>query len=209
LASPPELVGVMKILTFLVLSIGLGFLGAYLLHACLGLLLRNADRVVNRELVRANWAAAGLMAFSNGANDAQKLMGVLALIVLGTGLSTSLVISPWIRVSVAVFLTLGTIAGGWRVMTTLGRRVFRIGPAHSFSSQVSSGISILVSTLAGAPISSSYTISSSVMGVGAAENPRKVQWSVGKEIILAAVLTLPGTMLLAASLYSVAEWFMV
>ncbi|HMK15980.1 MAG TPA: inorganic phosphate transporter, partial [Methanomicrobiales archaeon] len=146
LLPPHELAGFMKILVFLVLSVAIGFLGAYLLHAALGLLLRNADRDVNRDLVRANWAAAGLMAFSNGANDSQKLMGVLALIALGTGLSSSLVISPWIRGSVAIFLTLGTLAGGWRVMTTLGRRVFRIGPAQSFSSEVSSGASILIST---------------------------------------------------------------
>jgi len=204
LYPPHELVGLMKILTFLVLSIVLGFLIAYFLHAWLKLLLRNAERGVNRQLVRGNWAAAGLMVFSNGANDGQKLMGVLAVIALGTGLSATLTVSPWIRGSVAIFLAAGTLAGGWRVMTTLGRRVFRIHPVHSFSSEVSSGAAILVSTIFGAPISSTHIISSSVIGVGAAENPRKVQWSVGKEVVLAGVLTLPGTMLLAASMYAVA-----
>jgi PiT family inorganic phosphate transporter len=207
LLPPHALVGFMKILAFLSFSLVLGFFGGYLLHACLQLLLRNAKRALGIQILRCNWAAAGLMAFGNGANDGQKLMGVLAVIALGTGLSTSLDISPWIRGSVAIFLTAGALAGGWRIMTTLGRKVFKIRPVHSFSSQVSSGIAILVSTLLGAPISSTHIISSSVIGVGTAENPRKVQWSVGKEVVLAMVFTLPGTLLLTAGLYTIARLF--
>jgi PiT family inorganic phosphate transporter len=207
LYPPHGLVGFTKILTFLALSVVLGFLGAYMLHACLKILLRNAERPVSRRLIRGNWAAAGLMAFTNGANDAQKLMGILAVVALGTGLSASLMVSPWIRGTVAVFLTAGTLAGGWRVMTTLGRRIFRLEPAHSFSSQVSSGAAILVSTVFGAPISSTHIVSSSVLGVGIAENPRKMQWTVGKEVVLAGVLTIPGTMVLSAAFYAVAGLF--
>ena len=87
-------------------------------------------------------------------------------------------------------------------MATLGRKIFRIEPVHSFDSQVSSGAIIAASTLAGAPVSSSHVISMSVIGVGAAENPRKIQWSVGKEILAAMVLTIPVTMVLSFILSS-------
>ena len=93
-------------------------------------------------------------------------------------------------------------------MATLGRRIFKIEPIHSFDSQVSSGATIAISNLVGAPISSTHIISSSIIGVGYAENPLKVQWSAGKDIIMAMILTIPVAMIISAIIYTLLKPFM-
>ncbi|TAJ45767.1 inorganic phosphate transporter [Methanofollis fontis] len=196
-----EMAGVVKILFFFVASVGIGFAGSYLMHRTTSLLLRNADRSANRTIVRLNWAAASIMAFSNGANDSQKQLGIIALVLFAAGQSATLDVPLWARLGCAVLLAAGTLGGGWRIMKTLGRRIFEIEPIHSFDSQVFSGASIALSTLAGAPVSSTHVITTSVIGVGAAENPKKVHWPVGREIIAAMVVTIPVTMAIGAAVY--------
>jgi PiT family inorganic phosphate transporter len=196
-----ELVGLMKILAFFVLSVLIGFAGSYLMHKCTGILLRNADRSANRSIIRLNWCAAALMAFSNGANDSQKQLGIIALALFAAGLSPAAEVPLWARLSCAVLLALGTLGGGWRIMTTLGRKIFRIEPIHSFDSQFFSASSIAFSTLAGAPVSSTQDISMSVLGVGAAENVKKVKWDVGKHILESMLVTIPVTMVISGGMY--------
>jgi PiT family inorganic phosphate transporter len=196
-----ELSGLTKIIFFFVISVIIGFVGSYLMHKTSAMLLRNARRTANRKIIGLNWCAAAVMAFSNGANDSQKQMGMIAMVLLAAGLSATAEVPLWARFACAVLLALGTICGGWRIMNTLGRRIFRIEPIHSFDSQVFSASSIALSTLAGAPVSSTQVITMSVLGVGAAENPKKVKWEVGRHIITAMVVTIPVTMLIAGVLY--------
>jgi PiT family inorganic phosphate transporter len=202
-ASPHQLTGLVKILVFLVFSVIIGFLSGYLMRKTTRILLRNSKRSVNRDLVRINWLAAGIMGFSNGANDGQKQMGVIALVLFAAGLSATTEVPLWARIGCAVMLTAGTLGGGWRIMATLGRRIFRIDPIHSFDSQLSSGATIALSTIAGAPISSTHVITTSILGVGAAENPLKVRWPVGIEIMITMLVTIPVTLGIAAFLYMV------
>lgn len=199
--TPVELVGVVKILFFFVISLAIGFAGSYLMHKCAGILLRNAKKTVNRPIVFLNWCAAGAMAFSNGANDTQKQMGIIALALFSAGLSAAGEVPSWSRIFCAVLLAAGTMSGGWRIMNTLGRRIFKMDPIHSFDSQFFSATSLAVSTFAGAPVSSTQVITMSVIGVGAAENPRKVKWSVGTHILVAMLSTIPATMVISAVLY--------
>jgi len=204
LLNPPhEVTGLVKILLFFVISIVIGFAGSYLMHKCTGFLLRNAQRTINRPIVFLNWCAAAVMAFSNGANDSQKQLGIIALALFAAGLSTAAEVPLWARVACAILIAIGTMSGGWRIMNTLGRRIFKIEPIHSFDSQVFSSSSIALSTLAGAPVSSTQIITMSVIGVGAAGNPRKVKWSVGTHILIAMVVTMPVTIVISAILYSV------
>jgi len=197
LAPPHELTGLVKVLAFLVLSVLLGLIGGYVMRNITRLLLRNAKRSVNRDISHLNWTAAAVMAFSNGANDSQKQMGIIALVLFSAGFTVSMDVPFWTRVMCALLLGAGTLSGGWRIMTTLGRKIFRIEPIHSFDSQVSSGTILAASTLAGAPVSSSHIIATSVIGVGIAENPRKIHWLAGKEIVVAMIVTIPVTMFLA------------
>jgi inorganic phosphate transporter, PiT family len=198
-----ELAGVVKILAFFVISVVIGFAGSYLMHKTSALLLRNARRTANRTIIALNWCAAAVMAFANGANDSQKQMGLIAMVLFAAGLSATADVPSWTRYACAMLIALGTISGGWRIMNTLGRRIFRIEPLHSFDSQVFSGSSIALSTLAGAPVSSTQVITMSVLGVGAAENAKKVKWEVGRHIVTAMVITIPVTMLIAGTLYLV------
>ena len=202
LTTPPhELTGLVKILFFFVFSILIGFVGSYLMHKSTGLLLRNAKRTVNKPIISLNWGAAGIMAFSNGANDSQKQLGIITLALFSAGLLTAAEVPLWARISCAILLAIGTLSGGWRIMNTLGRRIFKIEPIHSFDSQFFSSSSIAISTLAGAPVSSTQVITMSVIGVGAAENARKVKWSVGTHILIAMIITVPVTMLISGVLY--------
>lgn len=201
LLPPHELTGLAKILIFLVLSVALGFIAGYLMEKVTKFLLRNAKRRVNRSIISLNWAAAGAMAFANGANDAQKQMGIIALALLAAGYTAALDIPLWARAGCALLMGLGTLGGGWRIMTTLGRRIFSVKPIHSFNSQFASGAAIAVSTFSGAPISSTHIISLSVLGVGAAENPKKVHWAVARDIVTAMLMTIPVTLILAAAIW--------
>ena len=208
LINPPhEVTGMIKILLFFVLSIVIGFIGSYLMHKSTAILLRNSRRTINRSIVFFNWCAAAVMAFSNGANDSQKQLGIIALALFAAGLSTATEVPLWARITCAILLAFGTMSGGWRIMTTLGRKIFKIEPIHSFDSQFFSSSTIAVSTLAGAPVSSTQIITMSVVGVGAAENPRKVKWSVGTHILIAMIITLPVTMVISGVLYSEVSLF--
>ncbi|HDR72421.1 MAG TPA: inorganic phosphate transporter [Methanoculleus sp.] len=201
LAPPHALGGLTKVLAFLVISVAIGFAGSFLLQKAGDLALRNARRSINTSIVRLNWAAAALMAFYNGANDAQKQLGIIALVLFSAGEIAAVEVPLWARAAAALLLALGTVCGGWRIMNTLGNRIFKIEPIHSFNSQVFSGVSLAVSTLAGAPVSSTHIICTSVLGVGSAANPKKVRWSVGRDIVLAMAGTIPATMLIAGAIY--------
>ena len=204
LTTPPfEVVGLVKILLFFIISLVIGFFGSYLVHKSTGILLRNAERTINRPIVFLNWCAAGIMAFANGSNDSQKQLGIIALALFSAGLSSATEVPLWSRVVCAALIAIGTMSGGWRIMNTLGRRIFKIEPIHSFDSQIFSSSSLALSTLAGAPVSSTQIITMSVIGVGVAENPRKVKWSVGTHILIAMLCTIPVTMVISAALYSV------
>jgi len=196
-----EVTGIVKILLFFVISLFIGFAGSYLMHRTTALLLRNAKRMANRGIISLNWCAAALMAFANAANDSQKQLGLIGMVLFVSGLALTTDVPVWARFAAAILLALGTVSGGWRIMNTLGRKIFRIEPVHSFDSQFFSASSIALSTLAGAPISSTQVITMSVLGVGAAENPRKVKWEVGRHILTAMLFTIPATMLISGILY--------
>ena len=203
LLPPHHLEGLMKILFFLLISVVIGFAGSFLMRRMTKFLLMNAERKINKQIIRLNWLTAAVMSFANGANDSQKQMGIIVLVLLSASLTTTMEVPVWTRVACALLLALGTLGGGWRIMNTIGNRIFKLEPVHSFDSQVSSGVSIALSTLAGAPVSSTHIVSMSVLGVGMAENRRKVQWSVGRNIIIAMLVTIPVTMLISGAVYLV------
>jgi PiT family inorganic phosphate transporter len=201
LGPEPALEGVVRVLVLLVASVVIGLAGGYALQRGLTVLLRNARRRgTRRRIVATNWAAALGMAFFNGANDAQKQLGIVALVLFAAGGTATLEVPAWARGVTALLLGLGTLGGGWRVMNTLGNRIFRVAPVHSLSSQASSGLTIAASTLAGAPVSSSHIITASVIGVGTAESPRRLNWHAADEVVIAMLTTIPATAGLAAIL---------
>jgi inorganic phosphate transporter, PiT family len=196
-----HVVGITKVVIFLFLSAGIGFIGGYLAMKATRVLLRNAKRKINRYLMMSQYLTSGLLSFSHGANDAQKAMGIMVLVIAAVGWAPDTSIPLWVMLASAIAMTVGTIGGGWKIMRTLGRGIFRIRPIHSFDSQVASTSAILLSTAVGAPVSSTHAVASSIIGVGAADNARMVQWSVGKDMVVSWLLTMPLTALVSGLIY--------
>ena len=144
------------------------------------------------------------MAFSHGTQDAQKTMGVIALALVTTGHLSGFEVPYWVILSAAAAMGLGTLAGGWRVIRTLGRRITPLDPARGFASQTSASAVLLVSAYAYAmPVSSTHVMTSSIMGVGATRRLTAVRWGVAQQVVAAWVLTLPGAALCAGAAYYV------
>lgn len=201
LLADGQIVGVTKVVLFLFLSTAIGFVGGYLTFKLTRFLLRNAKRKINRPLMASQYITSGLLSFSHGANDAQKVMGIMVIVIASVGWSSDTSVPNWVIIASALAMTFGTLGGGWKIMTTLGRKIYRIKPIHSFDALLSSTSAIFVSNFAGAPVSSTQTVASSIIGVGAADNARLVQWSVGKEMVVSWLLTIPLTAVLSGLIF--------
>ena len=143
------------------------------------------------------------VAFTHGANDAQKTMGViaLALVLHKNGDLADLTIPTWVKIAAGLAIGLGTYVGGWRIIRTLGQRVFRMEPESGFAAQAAAGTTIYLATKAGYPLSTTHVVSGAVMGAGATRRLSAVRWGVAGNIVVAWVLTLPAAAAVAAALY--------
>jgi PiT family inorganic phosphate transporter len=143
------------------------------------------------------------VAFTHGANDAQKTMGVIALAIVlhDNGDVANLDIPTWVKVSAGLAIGLGTYVGGWRIIRTLGQRVFRMEPESGFAAQAAAGTTIYVATKYGYPLSTTHVVSGAVMGAGATRRLSAVRWGVAGNIVVAWVLTIPAAALVSAALY--------
>jgi PiT family inorganic phosphate transporter len=192
-------VGVLGVLIVLAVSAPLGFgLGA-ILSRLTQRLLRRASRRVHGPIRGSEWAMSAALSFSHGANDAQKSMGVIAALLLATGHIETLSVPLWVKFTCGAALTVGTAMGGWRIVRTVGRRIFRLAPVDAFASQSASTAVILGASLLGGPVSTTQVVASSVAGVGAGRRRwRHVRWAVMRSIAYAWVLTLPATVVIGA-----------
>jgi PiT family inorganic phosphate transporter len=143
------------------------------------------------------------VAFTHGANDAQKTMGVIALAIVlhENGNVADLTIPTWVKVSAGLAIGLGTYAGGWRIIRTLGQRVFRMEPESGFAAQAAAGTTIYLATKYGYPLSTTHVVSGAVLGAGATRRLSAVRWGVAGNIVVAWVLTIPAAALVSAGLY--------
>jgi inorganic phosphate transporter, PiT family len=143
------------------------------------------------------------VAFTHGANDAQKTMGVIALAIVlhDNGNVADLTIPTWVKISAGLAIGLGTYAGGWRIIRTLGQRVFRMEPESGFAAQAAAGTTIYLATKYGYPLSTTHVVSGAVMGAGATRRLSAVRWGVAGNIVVAWVLTIPAAALVSAGLY--------
>jgi PiT family inorganic phosphate transporter len=195
-----QLTGVTKVLIFLLASVLLGFLGGYVLMKLARFSLRKSTVRVNEVLRRMQWLTTGLQTLAHGANDSQKQMALIALLLFSLGDTSTLQVPLWVRLICALAIAMGTLGGGYRIMRTVGRRIFKIRPVHALVAQVNSSLTVFFSTVMGAPVSSTQVVTSGVMGVGTAENHKMVHWRVGKDLVVSWFLSIPVTMVLAAIL---------
>lgn len=206
-AGPGAIVpsGLVVILVSLFAAPLAAYVAAYLVMQAAYVLLRNATPRANLALSRAQIPTAVALAFANGANDAHKTGAIIGMGLVTLGFSAAFHVPWWVLALCAGSLSIGTMAGGERIVRTLASRFYRIRPLHGFAAQAASAATILGASIAGGPVSSTQIASMAIVGAGAAERPSKVRWTALREIVLAWLLTIPASALLAAPVHTGVE----
>jgi PiT family inorganic phosphate transporter len=165
-------------------------------------LFRHAHpKTMNDRFRRLQVLSAAYMAFSHGSNDAQKTMGVMTLALVSAGVLTEFKVPLWVIILAAGAISLGTAAGGWRIIRTMGTKVVKLDPVHGFAAETTAASVIFGASILGMPVSTTHVISSAILGVGSSDRFRAVHWGVARRIGIAWVLTLPASGLVAALSY--------
>jgi PiT family inorganic phosphate transporter len=206
LAGSHQLAGIVKVVAALLFSPVLGFTIAFILQKISNLMLRNAKVTIIKNMNRMQWLVAAALAFSHGSNDSQKITGIISLALISAGVVNTAVVPVYIKLMVGAVMFMGTAFGGWRIMKTLGYRIYDLRSIHSLNSMLSSGTSILLSTFTGAPVSTTHVVVGGIMGVGAADEFRMVNWNIGREIVMAWFITMPCSAAAAAFIYTIINW---
>jgi PiT family inorganic phosphate transporter len=196
-----------KVVIWMILSPLIGFTLAYLfMVGILWAFRRRNPHKVTRGFRIAQTVSAAAMALGHGLQDAQKTMGVIVLALVIGGYQEGDDIPLWVKFSAALAISLGTYAGGWRIMRTLGRRIIELDPPRGFAAEsVAAGVLYVMAIGLHAPVSTTHTITSSIMGVGATKRLSAVRWGVAGNIVTAWVLTIPMAALVAAIIERVAN----
>ncbi|MGE5664932.1 MAG: anion permease [Deltaproteobacteria bacterium] len=186
--------GISKILAAIVISPLAGTVVAFLIMVGIFWAFKGFHpSPLNRGFRKLQIFSAAFMAFSHGSNDAQKSMGVITMALASYGAISSFHIPPWVILSCAASMALGTAMGGWRIIKTVGSDFVKLQPVHGFCAETSSAGVILTASAMGIPISTTHVITSAILGVGLSQGRRKVNWMVGARIVWAWVLTIPAS----------------
>ncbi len=196
-----QIQGLLKILIALFTSPFIGFIFGFIILRLIILFSWNAKPSINRFYKRSQILTGLVLALSHGANDAQKTMGIITLALVTGGYLNEFAVPLWVILLSGGMIALGTSVGGWSLIRTLGGKFYRIRPVDGFASQLASAVVILSASLFGGPVSTTQVVSSTIMGVGAAERVNKVRWTVAQEIATAWLLTIPASALVAAGLF--------
>jgi PiT family inorganic phosphate transporter len=188
-----------KVLIPLVSSPVAGFvIGLAFMVVIFNVFRRARPRVMNDNFRRLQVVSAAFMAFSHGSNDAQKTMGVMTLALVTAGVLPEFKVPLPVIVAAASAISLGTAAGGWRIIRTMGTRVVKLDPVHGFAAETTAASVIVVASHFGMPVSTTHVISSAILGVGSSDRFNSVRWSVARGIGIAWVLTIPAAAVVSA-----------
>jgi PiT family inorganic phosphate transporter len=188
----------------IVLSPLVGFLLALLLTLVVSwLFVRATPFAVDRKFRMMQFVSASLYSLGHGGNDAQKTMGVIAVLLYSQGyMGTTFHIPYWVVLSCQAAMALGTFTGGWRIVKTMGSKITRLTPVQGFCAETGGAITLFMATELGIPVSTTHTITGAIMGVGAARKVSAVRWNVANGIVLAWIVTIPASALIAAFAYA-------
>jgi len=199
--------GLLYVVAVLITSPILGLLfGALALRITLHL-ARNATPRVGSFFNLMQILSSIALSLSHGANDAQKSMGLITLSLIVLGYLPTFHVRSWVIASCAGAIALGTASGGWRIIKTMGSKIYRLRSVHAFCAQTASATVILGAALLGGPVSTTHVVSSSIMGVGAEQRVSAVRWGVAKNIMLAWLITIPASAIMAAISFIVIQLF--
>ncbi len=194
----------------LIVSPLIGFAVAYVFMLVIYWLFRNArPRPANRSFRLAQIFSAAFVSFSHGTNDAQKTMGIISLALISNGYlrASPFTVPLWVIVAAASAIALGTYAGGWRIIRTMGTRLYKIEPAQGFDAQTVAATIIQVASHFGFPVSTTHVVTGSILGAGSSQSMSAVRWGVGINILAAWLITLPMAALMAGIVYAVLHLF--
>ncbi|MGE0284823.1 MAG: anion permease [Bradyrhizobium sp.] len=201
--------GLSKTLVAIVLSPMVGFLLALVLVAIVSwLAVRSTPFAVDRAFRILQFVSASLYSLGHGGNDAQKTMGIIAVLLYSQGyLGADFNIPFWVVISCQAAMGLGTLMGGWRIVRTMGLRITKLTPMQGFCAETGGAATLFMATYLGIPVSTTHTITGSIVGVGASRRTSAVRWNVASSIVYAWVITIPASAAVAAATYWVVLLF--
>jgi PiT family inorganic phosphate transporter len=195
--------GLGKTVFAIVLSPATGFVLALVLILIVSwLVVRRTPFAVDRTFRRLQFVSASLYSLGHGGNDAQKTMGIIAVLLFSQGLTGPQFEVPfWVVLSCQAAMGLGTLLGGWRIVHTMGSKITRLTPMQGFCAETGGAITLFGATFLGIPVSTTHTITGAIVGVGAARRVSAVRWGIAGNIVVAWVITLPAAALISALVY--------
>ena len=195
--------GLLNVVIFIFVSPIIGFILGYLLMILIKYILRRVKPANVDSWFRVlQLLSSALFSLGHGSNDAQKTMGIIAVLLFSTGyLGSEFYVPEWVAFSCYIAIALGTLTGGWKVIKTMGVNLTDLKPVHGFAAETAGAITLGMSAFMGIPVSTTHTISGSIMGVGVTRRVSAVRWKVAQNIIGAWILTIPMTMIISGLLY--------
>lgn len=201
--------GFIKVVVFIFIAPLMGYVISYFFSIIILWIVKNqSPRIVDKYFRKLQLISAALFSLSHGANDAQKTMGIITMVLTlmavngnSTLVGKSFNVPFWVVITSHSVIAIGTMVGGWKVIKTLGMRMTKLSPFGGFSAETSAGITIVIATIFGIPVSTTHTITGSITGVGAIKGFSAVRWGVARNILWAWVLTIPLSGLIAALMY--------
>ena len=209
-AGPGVLVakGLVKTLVFIVLSPTLGmFLGFVFFLAATWIFRRARPEPLDKAFRKVQLVSAAAFSFGHGMNDAQKTMGIIAVLLFSTGHLKSMEIPFWIVLICHAAIGLGTLTGGWRIVRTMGMRITQLKPIGGSCAEFAGAVTLIGASLGGIPVSTTHTITGAIMGVGSVRRLSAVRWGIARTIIIAWILTIPASAVVAALVWLAASAF--
>jgi PiT family inorganic phosphate transporter len=192
--------GIIKTSTFIVVAPLLGMLLAGLLTVAVSWICRRqTQRRTDRWFRRLQLVSSALYSIGHGSNDAQKTMGIIWLLLIAAGATTTEHLPNWVVVSCYLAIAFGTLFGGWRIVKTMGQRITKLKPVGGFAAETGGAMSLFLASSFGIPVSTTHTITGAIIGVGSTRRVRAVRWGVAGNVVIAWILTIPASGLMAAA----------
>ncbi len=200
--------GFFSIFSGLIIAPIVGLLAGSLVMTLLFWVFKTASpALTNNKFRKLQILSACMASFAHGSNDAQKSMGIITMALVSGGLLGTFQVPLWVKMACAGAMALGTAVGGWKIIRTMGGKIFRIEPINGFAADFTSSLVIYAASLMGAPVSTTHVVSSSIMGVGAAKRLRGVRWNIARQIIIAWFVTIPSSALVTMLVYKLLTLF--
>lgn len=205
--NPLNWSGILKVVAFIVISPLLGMMvGMILMVVTARIFFYSTPYRIDGWFRKLQFVSSAFISLSHGSNDAQKTMGIIAILLFSSGMmGEHFYVPTWVVITCNFVIALGTCFGGWRIVKTMGMRITKLKPVNGFCSDTASAMTISFATLLGVPVSTTHTVTGAIIGVGSAYGFSAVRWGVAKNIVWAWVLTIPASGFVAAAVWGATE----